>query len=202
MKLVTVKSGNDSTQDKWYILSYSDICNTAYGFDADASITSKSRCAQKAGFAITMTERTFGDKNDNGWWLCTSDGSNAKVVQNDGSTADQKTTSNKGVRPVVNVKLSVASTLKKARMNHIIRLLLSSNCQKTLSDIKFRIKGLKPVNSLLSLDPNKKLNTFIWHMAKRGCHFPTAPFIPQIYTRNHTSAIASRGRSASSRRNG
>lgn len=170
IKIVTVKPDNNpetgtegsaETQDKLYILSCSDIKNTAYGFDADTGSESVTRRAQKTDFAKTMTKLSFKDVNDTGYWLRTPGNSlsNAMTTESDGSIKDPNgisVDSSKGVRPVMHVSLSSSSLLKKTDS-----ITSSPKNQDTDKDTN-KDTTQNPINSLTPTDsqnPNPNANT-------------------------------------------
>ena len=113
--------GGKDTKDKIFLLSYSDVCNKAYGFNNGDQVGTMTRIVSPTKYAAEDLSVTIDDKNNMeicDWWL-RSPGSNGKcamVVEFNGNVDRAGVpfkVDNYGVRPALHINLS-SSTWKKA----------------------------------------------------------------------------------------
>lgn len=109
--------GGNNTNDKLFLLSFSEIINQAYGFNSELNYKDTARQALGTQFSINnglFTANESGDLGNNTWWLRSpgSDNSKAGLVDGTGYVFDgdsatciiQETTS--GVRPAFWINLN------------------------------------------------------------------------------------------------
>ncbi len=109
-----VAEGGNDTDDKVFLLSYSEVTNPAYGFSPEETTVDAARCAQCTEFAksnglwVSDNVSYFG----NGHWWSRSTGvleSDACLVRYDGYiTSSSVCTTGIGVRPAIWIKIDTA----------------------------------------------------------------------------------------------
>lgn len=118
----TYAKGDRAVQDKVFLLSYSQATKAEYGFDTAIDTKSKTRCAEKTGYALAQA----GGINTDKWWWLRTQGSDKKhmiVIRGEEGNAvsdsrkgmnGQMVHKNAGVRPALWLNMKECSTWKKA----------------------------------------------------------------------------------------
>lgn len=118
---VTQVKGSEARTDPVYVLSYSEATKAEYGFDTSLDTKSKTRRAERTGFAVTQAGGLNPDLRAS-WWLSTpgEDLRHRIVIGEDGNALQYEGVNGKmvnlsyGVRPVLWLNLKACPTWSKA----------------------------------------------------------------------------------------